>query len=252
MRRRPLERNPVKYVFELENGGTVRFEVDPERAVDPGAGSADDPEWMALAYHQCENCPLDRATHRRCPPAGDLQHILDAFRNVDSTARATVQVRTNERTSSRRCDVQTGLGSLLGLVMATSGCPILARMQPMGRTHLPFASIEETVFRTASAYLLEQYFVARRGGTPDYELDGLRDLYEQLGVVNVAFARRIRAAAQKDAGMNAITQLFSLGTLVSMSLDDELDVIAAMFDPKTSRAGAEPGLGVAEPTEVPS
>jgi hypothetical protein len=252
----------LKYVFELENGTRVRFDVDPERMAAPSDPSPGEPEWVALEYQQCDNCPLDRAACRRCPAAADLLHILQAFRDVDSTARAVVYVRTHERTYMRRCDVQTGLGSLLGLVMATSGCPILARMQPMARTHLPFASIEETIYRTASAYLLGQYFVARRGGTPDFELDGLRDLYAQLSVVNVAFARRIRAAAQRDAGLNAITQLFSLGTLVSLSLDEDLDLVAPMFEAKTQArteantqrdATPGPGLGLApDRTEPPA
>jgi hypothetical protein len=224
----------VKYVFELDDGRQVRFEVDPERTSDPDA-VPDAPDWVALGYHRCDNCPLAASTCARCPAAVDLLDILQAFRSIDSTARAVVHVGTSERTYMRRCDVQTGLGSLIGLVMATSGCPILSRMQPMARTHLPFASIEETIFRTASSYLLQQYFVARRGGTPDFELDGLRDLYAQLTVVNVSFARRIRAAAERDAGLNAITQLFSLGTLVSLSLDENLDLVAPMFDAKQPR-----------------
>lgn len=223
----------VRYIFDLESGARVRFEVDPERRYDPSGGGPDDPPWVALDYHRCENCPLAPGTTRRCPPAADLLKILEAFRQIPSTARAAVYVTTTERTYVRRCDVQTGLGSLLGLVMATSGCPILSRMQPMARTHLPFASIEETIYRTASAYLLEQYFVARRGGSPDFELAGLRDLYEQLYTVNSCFAQRVRAAAEQDASLNAITQLFSLGTLVSMSLDEKLELIAPMFAAKS-------------------
>ncbi len=245
----------VKYVFELENDTRVRFDVDPERTPAPPdapEGTPGEPDWVALEYQQCDNCPLETASCRRCPAAADLLHILQAFRDVDSTARATVYVVTQERTYMRRCDVQTGLGSLVGLVMATSGCPILSRMKPMARTHLPFASIEETIFRTASAYLLEQYFVARRGAAPDFELDGLRDLYARLSVVNVAFARRIRTAAERDAGLNAITQLFSIGTLVSLSLDENLDLIAPMFEGRAVPSHG-PGLGLSpDRTEPPA
>ena len=37
--------------------------------------------------------------------------------------------------------------------MALSGCPVLEQLKPMARFHLPFASVEETIYRAASMYL---------------------------------------------------------------------------------------------------
>lgn len=54
--------------------------------------------------------------------------------------------------------MQIGLYSLLGLVMATSGCPHLDFLRPLALHPLPFSSIHETVFRVSSSYLTEQYF----------------------------------------------------------------------------------------------
>ena len=53
--------------------------------------------------------------------------------------------------------VQMGVSSLLGVIMTTSGCPIMAQLKPMVRFHLPFASLEETIFRMVSMHLVAQY-----------------------------------------------------------------------------------------------
>lgn len=219
----------IEYDFKLDDGSEVRFAVDPRRRL-PLVEESRAPEWTMLAYHRCGDCPLDEAVHARCPAAVDASDILDRFKSVLSYARADVSVRTEERTFSRRIDVQTALHSLLGLVMATSGCPILSTLRPLAHHHLPFANKEETVFRAAGAYLLRQYFVAKEGGEPDLALVGLKKLYQDLQAVNRSFTERIRAAADKDANLNAIVLLFSLAVLVSYTLDDDLAQIREMYD----------------------
>ena len=64
--------------------------------------------------------------------------------------------------------------------MATGGCPALAKLRPMARFHLPFATREETLFRSASAYLLGQYFLKERGEPHELGLEGLGALYEEI------------------------------------------------------------------------
>ena len=53
--------------------------------------------------------------------------------------------------------------SLIGIYMVTSGCPIMDKLRPMARFHLPFASTEETIYRAISTYLLGQYFLEQKG-----------------------------------------------------------------------------------------
>ena len=125
----------------------------------------------------------------------------------------------------KRTDAQTGLRALFGLVMATSGCPILARLKGLARTHLPFSTMEETIFRTVGAYLIQQFLIHKKGGEPDWELKGLNLLYEQLQEVNRCFKARIDAASEQDANMNALGSLIYLAMGVSFSLEAQLQEI---------------------------
>ncbi len=218
----------VTYVFEIEERPTLRFEIDPERV--PREPREDDPGWVRLAHHKCANCPL--SDRLNCPAAEDLREVVEAFEDVASTELAEVRVEAPERTYLRSCDVQTGLGSLVGLVMASSDCPILRRMHPMARTHLPFSTVEETVLRTTSLYLLGQLLEGLDGRTPDYALEGLRELYADLHTLNNAFAARLTDGVRKDANLNAVVRLFSLSALVSMSVDRNFALLAPVFSPE--------------------
>lgn len=221
----------IAYHFRWPDGTERRFEVDPDRPQ-----TADGPDWTELEYFQCANCPLSPAESPRCPPAADLVAIVSAFNDADSTDRAEVRVVTPQREYARTCDLQTALRSLIGVVMATSACPILGRLRGMARFHLPFADRAETVSRVVSAYLIKQYFAALDGDTPDMALAGLRQLYEELKEVNMAFAGRLRAPAARDANINAVASLSGLTHLVSYSLDDDLLELRRVF-------GAAPGDG---------
>ncbi len=68
--------------------------------------------------------------------------------------------------------------------MATSACPVLARLRPMAQQHLPFASNREFILRAVALYLARQYFNSREGRRPDWELRGLVKAFQQLQLVN--------------------------------------------------------------------
>ena len=210
----------VEYEFTLADGRVHRFVIggDEEAPL-----SAELPAWTRLEQHQCASCPLAVTDAPRCPAAVDVFRIAERFADRLSYDRVHVRVQRAGRTYETDCDVQTGLGSLLGLVMASSGCPILGQLQGLARFHLPFAEFEETLFRTVGLYLLRQYFAAQDGGEPDYELRGLARLYDDLQEVNRAFKRRIEEASTRDASINAVTLLFSVSALVSMSLESGLE-----------------------------
>jgi hypothetical protein len=218
----------IEYSFKLDDETEMKFSVDPDRT-EPLVDPASAPDWCKLDYEKCSNCPLDSSEHPQCPAAVDASDLLDRFTSMLSFHKADVTVETDERTYFRRSDIQTSLHSVLGLIMATSGCPHLSRLRPMAKYHLPFATKEETVFRTASVHLMRQYFRHKSGGKADLELDELRQLYQDLQEVNRAFTERIRAAAKRDANLNAIVLLFSLSVLVGYTLDDELEQFKELF-----------------------
>ena len=221
----------IQYRFVLESWQVFQFEVNRQRVFDRTVDFAEHAPWARLTFNQCERCPLTEAHCRHCPVALDVEQIANRFQDVLSYERAQVEVHTPERTYIKLCDVQTGLRSLLGLVMATSACPVLSQLKGMASTHLPFATLEETLFRTAGAYLLKQYFVHKAGGQPDLDLRGLDALYKELYAVNRSFKARLDSACSKDSNLNAIGSLLYVSIGVTSSLEDNLKELQGMLFP---------------------
>jgi hypothetical protein len=219
----------VIYRFTLGHGESIQFEVNRRRCFVPQGDQAPHASWTELAYHRCSHCALSPAAHRYCPVALDLEPIAAQFKHVISYTKARVDVLAPERQYAKECDVQTGLRSLLGLVMATSACPILAPFRALAASHLPFATLEETLFRTVGAYLLRQYFVYQAGGTPDLDLRGLHQFYQNLHDLNRCFTNRLVAASEQDANLNALYSLLCVAEGVSFSLDDHLQELRQVF-----------------------
>ena len=179
------------------------------------------PEWSRLPFHQCENCPLGPEVEY-CPVAVNLAPIVEGFKGRDSIEEANVIVEIKERKYQNRIDLQKGLGSLIGVVMVTSNCPVLDTLRPMVRFHLPFASGHETVYRAVSMYLVEQYFRMKEGGNPDWNLEGFSKMYKEVFHVNQKMRERLQGASEpnRDANTNAIIYLASLGQLLEMDLEN--------------------------------
>ena len=221
----------LQYKFTYDDGSTHSFDVDMDRVHHPPAPGSTHAPWTGLGFSQCKNCPLQESSTPRCPAAVDVEAIASRFASALAHTTAHVEVITKERTYTRRCDVQTALRSLLGVVMATSGCPILSELRGLARYHLPFATIEETLFRTTSAYLLRQYFIHKEGvRQPDWDLKGLNHFYNELQTVNRCFKLRLDAASDNDANLNAISSLAYLSMAVSFSIDDELLQLRGQFE----------------------
>lgn len=220
----------ITYDFAFDDGTAFHFAVPLDGWAETAETPAPDlPEWTQLAVDRCPNCPLDPARRRHCPAAVDLHGAAAKFSAIASYASARVTVVVGARTFVSRCDMNTGLRSLFGLYMALSGCPITSRMRPLALRHLPFASMEETLTRAVSHYLLKQYFVLRTGGTPDWELSELRALYAALDEVNTAFINRVRRASERDSNLNAIVGFGTFARLYTMALDDLLEEEKAVF-----------------------
>jgi hypothetical protein len=99
----------------------------------------------------------------------------------------------------------------------------------MVRFHLPFATLEETIFRMVSMYLVAQYFQKENGRPAEWSLDGLTKVYAEVGVVNRDFAQRLRDAAKKDANVNALVNLDCFATMVPLAAEETLSGIKPYF-----------------------
>ena len=160
----------IQYVFQLAER-EVAFDVSTEVGVtEYDAGSI--PSWAELDYRKCRNCEVKSSECLICAVAIRVESVIKAFGDNVSTERVHVVVRTPQRDFSRDCDLQTGIHSLLGLLMATCGCSHLETFRILVNFHIPFCSTEEMLRRTVGAYLTQQYFVMRDGGKPDWELKG--------------------------------------------------------------------------------
>ena len=220
----------IVYDYEFPDGTLWSFQVElnrplasvPESAGDPAAP----PPWTRLDFHRCGNCPLPDS-QPDCPAAVDIAPIVEKFSHFPSTVPVKVTMRNAARVCCKETDAQMGLQPLLALMMATSACPILRRLRSQALFHLPFASIEETLYRTVGDYLIKQFFVMKDGGQPDFALVGLEMLYGELATLNIAFFARIQEACAKDANLNAVVVLSSMSEIVSMSLDQRLEPLRA-------------------------
>lgn len=215
----PAQGRPV--VFELCFDNRVRLLA----AADPAP-----PDWTALENHRCPNCPLDPETNSRCPAALALVPLVAEFDSLLSHDHVRLEVETAERIISRETTIQRAVSSLMGLLMAASGCPRTTFFRPMARFHLPLASEEETIYRAAATYLLTQYFQRHRPGfSPDFALEGLNEIYRHIQQVNRAMAQRLRGASRSDSSVNAIILLDMYAKAMPYAIKQALDELAAFF-----------------------
>jgi len=220
----------VRYSIHA-GGDPLVWEVDLSEEV-RSDGVGDLPEWTRLEFCQCDCCPLKPADTSRCPAAVRAHEVLIAFRKARSIDSVYVEVDTAQRQYRKTLPLQQALQSLLGLLMATSGCPVLERFRPLASFHMPFSSLEETLFRTVGAYLIQQYFESREGGAPDWELAGLKEFYRGLEGLNRDFSARIKAVEENDAISNAIVIFFSTSGVVVDSIEDGLEEYQNLFTAK--------------------
>jgi hypothetical protein len=222
-----------RYTFVLEDGLEKEFSVKLDAGhlglVTRVKGPF--PEWAELEFQRCPNCPVDKDQVRYCPVAACLVGLVDFFKEHHSYEDADVIIETADRTYSKHATLLEGLSSLIGIYMVTSGCPVLEKLKPMVRFHLPFATDEETKYRVMSMYLLAQYFLAEGGEEPDWKMERLKEMYEDIRVVNSSFRNRLSMISMKDANINALVKLDCFAWSVLSALDRKsVDDIKKLFE----------------------
>jgi len=190
--------------------------------------SGEPPFWADLDFERCSVCSLNAGV-KHCPIAVNLAPVVEAFKDFYSYESVLVVATTRERSYSKSATIQEGLSAMLGIIMVTSGCPVMERLKPMVRFHLPFAAMEETTYRMLSMYLIAQIYHHRKGEYADWELHGLSTIYKDVGAVNVSFAKRLRAAAVKDANVNAMVNLDCLAKVVPFMVKEMLEEMEGYF-----------------------
>jgi len=187
------------------------------------------PPWTHLEHHQCSHCPLKAAEHKLCPLAASWSHIIDKFSDIVSHKELDLEVETFERTVYQRTSAQRALSSLLGFVSATSGCPHTAYLKPMAHFHLPLANGSETIMRSTGIYLLAQFIKKNNNQNATLELEGLKEIYQNIQHINRKMIDRIKSVATNDATINAIVSLDMLANLMPLVIDEQIEEVKHLF-----------------------
>lgn len=221
----------IVYEFIFEDGTINRFklQIDPQTMNISTPENEPKPEWTHLEYHQCTCCPLDPVDVPICPIAINIADLVEKFKNEISSDQCRVRCHTPERTYVKETSIQEGLFSIFGIIMPTSNCPVMNFLKPMARFHLPFSTVEETVFRSTSVYLLRQFFEYKQGRKPDLEFKNLNAQYQVVQQVNKGIINRTRAVAQKDADKNAMIILNALAQMLAVEIEDGLYSLEYLF-----------------------
>lgn len=167
----------IEYTFSVDEGKVLHYRVEFNRVRHSLLDKTRYPFWTLLDFQQCPNCPLSVQHHSHCPVAIDAHEILLEFTEIVSCKEIDIYVKTPELDCFKRTDAQTGLRSLIGFVMASSTCPVLSTMRGTSYYYLPFSSLDETVFQVTSAYLLNQYYVYKKGDKINLEFTGLKTTF---------------------------------------------------------------------------
>lgn len=214
------ERLTFKYQFRFDDSDQKEFELNLDRqSLRPILKKkASQSAWTKLTCNKCPNCPLDEKKFKYCPAATGICEAIEFFKDMVSTKESEIWVMAPERNYSVHLTATSGISAMMGLIMASSGCPILGKLKPLVRHHLPFASNRETVYRSLGMYLLSQYFAAKDGKTPDWELKDFTKLYEEINVINKAFCNRLRETTVEDANLNAIIKLDCFAQQINLTI----------------------------------
>lgn len=214
----------LHYRFAFDDGSSKEFrvELDPDTLQLRSVPKSEPPAWTRLDVFACSHCPLDRQKHVYCPVAVNLVELIEFFHASISHQATKLTIETPERTYVKATSLQSGVSSLIGIYMTTSGCPIMNKLQPMVRFHLPFATLEETKYRAIAMYLSAQYLRQKAGLEADFSLAGLVKVYEAVRVVNLNFCEKLTQLRVKDASLNAISILDSFADFTTFSIDYEM------------------------------
>ncbi len=226
----------IRYEFLIERGEGFYYDIEIDAmSLEHPVPLEPAPEWARLCHNKCPHCPLNSETSEYCPLALRIAPILNIS---NSPAFEPVQIRVHKEGTvfESTGTLQEGFRSLIGLIMATSGCPHAAFFKPMAWFHLPFAGKDETLFRACATFLLFQFFDP--GDDPNSQsYTDLKQVYENIHIVNQHISDRLRSVAAHEHTVNALTVLDIFAQSFMPTLNDSLQELAFLFKPRINEVG---------------
>ncbi len=207
------------FTFAKDLEKTFTVVLDDNLEVD-GFTESRKPDWALLKNFRCEICSLDEQRYKYCPVLLNLNKAVSFFTGFPSYEKVQLTVETPQRNYEKKTTVQDALSSMAGILMAGSCCPVMSKLKPLIKFHLPFATIEETSYRALSMYLVAQYLRQSNGEKPDWELKEMDKLYKQIQIVNATIAELLTSLEEKDTGKNAVIVLNNFASFLALRLED--------------------------------
>jgi hypothetical protein len=200
--------------IQLDERGLKR---NPEAA-------ADAPEMPAgVSEYMGEDCRACERHYRHCKAETAIVDVAERFDDLHSTDFITTEVTIEGRTVRLESPAPRALASLMGLLMASSGCPRLIPFRAMALFHQPFATAEENVVRAAGFWLIRCW--TQGTTTEESPFTALQQVWDSLEDVNRHVGEKLLARTTSDAASNGIAFLDVLAKMGTLGLDSALDML---------------------------
>lgn len=189
-----------------------------------------------VAEYAGEDCISCERYYGHCKAERAIADVTATFDDLQSTDLVNTAVEIEGRTLHLESPAPRALASLMGLLMASSGCPRLLPFRAMAVFHQPFATPEENVVRAAGFWLI-------RSWTQGIQLDGdafasLQHAWSNLEEVNQHVSAKVLANTKNDAASNGIAYLDVLAKIGTFGLDSALDMLRPVLAAQTQPAAA--------------
>lgn len=217
----------LTYHFDFPDESKVSFPVKVDLSDINYTDPVNPPEWVKIENHQCPDCPLKNQNTKTCPAAVAIMDVVEYFSENGHHETAVCRVEMDQKTTAANQPLVNSLTALIGLKMASSMCPVLAKLRPMARFHDPFGDSYSIVYRAASMHVLRQFLRQDQGKTP-YSMTDLIKVYEKIAVINRYISERLKTRDKtcKPCSFQLLS-VFSLN--VTLLLDEHLKILKRLM-----------------------
>ena len=221
------------WTLTLESVESV-IHIDIDKLV-PFQEGADAPEWMDLAYHKCQDCPLHQTKSGLCPAASRIYPLVQKTNHMASTDRIKAILEYGEFRIEKSGSFQDVFASLISELLFQSDCPILGRVRPVIHFIPPFPSVEVIFYHALTFELMTLLF--EKEGTELSQVDlnqAVKKLEEGSGILrNVLrdFVERLTDAqtSSKEGLVNSVVAIHSSLNLLNLEKKNTLEKLRRIF-----------------------
>lgn len=190
------------------------------------------------AEYMGKNCTDCEVHHGCCKAENALSEVIKRFDDLKSTDFIHAEVQMEGRQISMDSQAPRALASLMGLLMASSGCPRLIPFRAMALFHLPFATAEENAIRAAGFWLMRCW--TQNMNLAENPFTALQVAWDSLEEVNQYLSRKLLAQTSNDAASNGIAFLDVLAKMGTMGLDSALETLRPVLNASASAELPDP------------